>query len=216
VTKIVSVHFPKAAGTSLFEILRTTFGERLHHVLDADPVDPASAWQIAPGLTRARQRPFPTGAAAAHGHMRGDAYPDATYRLTFLREPVDNLVSIYAFWRTLPTNGHAGHRLFLEQSVEILEFAEFPALQTLMSRTYFGGVDMRSFDFIGFHDRRHEDLARLASQLSLSGDLGVWSNRTPELAECDEILSNPHVLGRLRDLLRDDVDFYERLRAARD
>ena len=213
--KIVSVHFPKAGGSSLLAVLQQTFGERLHRVLDLDPVDPLSSWRIAPALTRARQRPFPDDAAIVHGHMRGDAYPDGTYRLTFLRDPIDNLLSIYFFWRGLPRNDHTAHNLFLEHQPTVFELAEFAAIRRLMSETYFGGVDMAAFDFIGFHDRRQEDIARLARELGLTGDFTAWRNRTEENAEREEIRSNPAAMGRLRDLLRDDVAFYERVRADR-
>jgi hypothetical protein len=44
--------------------------------------------------------------------------------MTFLRHPVDNLISIYFFWRALPEPGHALHARFLRERPSILRTSE--------------------------------------------------------------------------------------------
>ena len=85
--------------------------------------------------------------------------------MTFLREPVSNLISVYNFWQTHPEHGNPIHSRFIRERPSILDFAKFPGFADLMSGIYFGGFDMGRFDFVGLHETREADLsaARRAS-----------------------------------------------------
>lgn len=199
---LISVHFPKSGGTTFAAALRSHFGDAL--MLDYDH---------APLLVE-YEKQFPLSAPpwvrAVHGHFRGDAY-SRTKRVTFLREPIANLVSIFFFWRTYPASDSPVHRRFLEEKPDILAFATYPGVQRLMSESYFGGVDMKSFDFIGFYETRQKDLLRFSEQYGIAVDTELHLNRTevqqPELCT---IMSDSRIMAKLRDLLKDDINFYER------
>jgi hypothetical protein len=202
--EIISVHFPKAGGTSLAACLRASFGEHLALDYDHDPVHPNYALSepsnLAPNIR------------AVHGHFRGDRYTGPAFRMTFLREPVSNLISIYLFWRTYPEGAAQLHRRFLAERPSVLAFAQYPAIQTLMSETYFGGVDLDRFDFIGFHERRREDLGRLSHVLGLELDGDLHLNKTTRTTgQEQDLLSDAPLLAALRDHLSKDVALYERL-----
>ena len=94
----------------------------------------------------------------------------------------------------------------------MLEFAAYPGISTLMSETYFGGVDMRRFDFIGFHETRAADLRRLGADLGLPFAAETHENRTADTADRREVKADVALRRQIADLLAADMAFYDRLR----
>src|SRR5208283_2382267 len=126
---------------------------------------------------------LPDDKFVVHGHFRAQRYLcDRAYRLTFLRHPVSNLISIFFFWRLSPPFIPL-HARFLEERPSIVVFARYPAFRTLMSEAYFGGFDMRRFDFIGFHESRDVDMPKLATAIGLPLSADVALNITPGCEE---------------------------------
>jgi SAM-dependent methyltransferase len=201
--RVISVHFPKAGGSSLHTQLATLLRDDL--VLDwtHDPLTPSGAERAI----------FPAGKRAVHGHFRAQRYAAVdAYWMTFLRHPVDNLISIYFYWKALSTPGHDLHARFLHEKPSIVDFALYPGIQRLLSETYFGGFDMKRFDFIGFHETRDVDIHRLGQALNLPLSASHYINKTVESSERDEVMANTSIRQRLNNLLYDDLAFYERLR----
>jgi hypothetical protein len=202
--RVVSVHFPKAAGSSLHIQLGKLLGDKLALDYTHDPL-------TSMGKENAE---FPSGKRIVHGHFRAQRYGSTdAYWMTFLRHPVDNLISIYFFWKTLPEPGHELHAQFLRERPSVLDFATYPGITSLMAETYFGNFDMSRFDFIGFFENREADVPRLAKDLGLPLVAGVHENRTAETAERLELEADLSIRRRLTDLLAADVAFYEWLRA---
>jgi hypothetical protein len=201
--RIVSVHFPKAAGSSLRAQLTKLLGDEIAFDYNHDPLTSAGA----------ETADFPCGKRLVHGHFRAQRYATAAaYWMTFLRHPVDNLNSIYFYWKSVQEPGHAIHAQFLRERPSILEFARYPALTNLMSETYFGGFDMGRFDFIGFYETRDTGVPHLAADLGLPLVADVHENRTPESVERRSLEADVSVRRRLTDLLSADVKFYEKMR----
>ena len=205
--RIVSVHFPKAAGASLRHQFAELIGDGLQLDYNHDPLTPSGGGEAT----------FPEGKRIVHGHFRPQRYASTSaFLMTFLREPVDNLISIYFFWRAEATPGHELRARFLRERPSILEFAAYPRIRRLMSETYFGDFDMDRFDFIGFYESRDADVARLAADLDLPLTAAVYVNKTAESAERVAVRTDPETLARLRELLADDIAFYQRLRHVHD
>ena len=102
--KIISVHFPKAGGSSLRVQIERLMGQSLLLDYGHDPWDdlgrklymncrPASGWSTAT-----------SGPRATRSAMR--------FRFTFLREPVENLLSHYFFWQRPARSAVRGTRNF--------------------------------------------------------------------------------------------------------
>lgn len=156
---------------------------------------------------------FPSGKRLVYGHFRAQRYASTdAYWMTFLRHPVDNLISIYFFWKNIPQPRHVLHEQFLRESPSIVEFAKYPAFTNLMSETYFGGFDMSRFAFIGFYDNRGTDLPRLAADLGLPLKADIHENRTVPSVERRELEADLSTRRKLTDLLTADVTFYEQMR----
>jgi hypothetical protein len=200
----VYVHFPKAAGTSLVQALKEHYGDESMADYSHPPV---------PG----RDGHLPVLAPntrAVYGHFHADRYSAyrSAFRFTFLREPVDNLISIFYFWRTFPPSNYPPHQRFLSEEPTIFEFAEYPEIRRLASSCYFGGVDISKLDFVGFFERRTDDLRKLSTQLGFSLRPEIVLNRTSNdfRIERAELAADTRAIASLRSRLAEDVAFYQR------
>lgn len=205
--KIISVHFPKAGGTSLRIQFERILGTSVLLDYDHDPLGPHSAQMV---------DELPSSTRMVHGHFRAARYEQISdaFRFTFLRDPVGNLLSIYYFWQTWPESGNFWHSKFLLERPTIEAFAQYAPLQHLMSESYFGGYDMSRFDFVGFYETRSIDIAKLSMKIGLPLDATIHVNRTNNNSETRaDIENDPKIIGRLSSLLANDVRFFERQRA---
>lgn len=215
--KIISIHVPKAAGTSSLELWKKSCGED-HVLMDYDemPGDPMANFIIDPvGWARNRPTALPNGIKVVHGHFRPHKYDllKNVFRFTMLRYPIDNLISIYCYWRKIPPQPNAIHQYFLSNELDILGLARLPMIQNLYNDTYFGGWDMGRLDFVGRHENRTEDLTRLSEILGIDLDTNLHFNATepegPNL-EKETIITNQKLVSQLNDLLAADIKFYEK------
>lgn len=183
---------------------------------DDPPVNPSADFLIDPiGWAKRRPTRLPENIHVVHGHFRPGKYDllKNVFRMTMLRHPVDNLISIYIYWKKIPPQPNAVHQYFLAHNLDIIKLARLPLLRYLYSDSYFGGWDMGRLDFIGRHETRAEDLKRLSEMLGVQMDTRMHMNATePEGVNFvkEAILSNKKVMDRLYDLLIDDIRFYEK------
>jgi hypothetical protein len=208
--KIISVHTPKAGGTSIKTALANAFGPAFEIDYSEDPADPRSPRQLDPEGYFSRGRRLRDDIGCLHGHFHpGQFNLDDTFLFTLLRHPIDNIISIYFFWRDLASQGQPLHDLFLTNRMDILQMARLPLLRHLYSETYFGGFDMARFDLIGRHEDRADALDKLSRVAGVQIDASVHENATTISAEREELLSDRVRMHALGKVLEDDVRFYE-------
>ena len=201
--RLIFVHFPKAGGTSLAHQFRRILksGLELDYLND-------------PRIKKAKHRDFPHNKTMVLGHFHPGRYDGArALRLTFLRNPVDSLISTYVFWKYLPFKGDETHRKFLKEQPSIIEFANYSGIKSLMSETYFGGFDMSRFDFIGLEERRGEDITLLARTLGLSLSPEIHINPTEYINEHCELKRDSRIRGIISKIVEKDVIFYDRVKS---
>jgi hypothetical protein len=210
---IISLHTPKVAGSSFLHQLRTVFGEA-NLLLDyaEDPAVIRSRRNIDPQSYRLDPITNIAPYRVVHGHFhieKYDALGDA-FRLTFLRHPVDNVMSIFRFWSVHPLGMWDSplFRYFKENALSAQDFAMLPAIRFLYSKTYFGGFDMNRFDFVGDYRDYPRELHRLGVLLGVQFDLALRLNVTPVIPDADPqaVLPSTSVLS---DILAEDIRFYE-------
>ncbi|GJD96638.1 sulfotransferase family protein [Methylobacterium iners] len=203
--RVVSLHFPKAGGSSLKIQLQEALGEQM--VLDwgANPfseyVEPTAV--------------FPAGKRLVHGHFTAQRYSATdAFKFTFLRHPIDNLISIYFFWKNWPNfeNVSVLHR-FQRERPKLREFAQYDEMKNLMTKVFFNNYDMERFDFVGFHEDRMASFKRLSGELGLELDGSLHENRTKEDPEKLEIESDASLRADLSSILADDIRFYDKTRS---
>ena len=215
--KLISVHFPKAAGSSLANVYEAALGAgRLLRDYAHDPVDPCALMYLDPVRYEQNKPVSLDPYAAVHGHFHISRYDRlaGAVRVTVLREPVENFISIYYFWDHLRrqgrTDGHALYQYFCSSQLTLLELASIPALRTLMTGKYFFRVDMGCFDVIGDASNLDDYWRRVAGLIGVDFAALPKSNVTPPSDERQATSEDPHTLARLRTLLADDLCFYER------
>ena len=220
--EVLSIHFPKAGGSSVSQALTTAYGDKAIRLdYSDDPANPCSHYVMDPDGCRARAEKtgFAPEIKVVHGHYHVSKYDFVTgaKRITFLRHPVDTVISIYYFWKTC--EGSSAHALFKyarEHNLGLMEIARLPAIRYLLSRTYFGGVDMDTFCFIGFMDSYSGDVRRLSTLLSVpiveqKENTNQFQGYRDEVAR---IKSDTRLMSDLQDCLIEDIRFYEKVRAA--
>ncbi|CAN5334107.1 hypothetical protein BH10PSE2_BH10PSE2_07800 [soil metagenome] len=201
----VSIHFPKAGGSSLLDQFRSALGNRMTLYMDPD---------IFSNIGRDTAA-YPESMALVHGHFRATRYADSrAFLFTFLRDPVDTMVSWYYFWLTRDIGGKR-HGRFMEERPSVIDFAKADRYSEMMSDVFFGGFDMARLDFLGFHETRTHDVPALGVALGLTLLPEVHSNATPVHPERLELEADAYRMGQLRDVLYKDVEFYEKARVAR-
>ena len=209
--KIISLHFPKAGGSSLRSQFHQLLQDKLLLDYDHHPLGPNAAHTV---------DELPPSVRLVHGHFHAARYDQVrdAFRFTFLREPIENLLSIYYFWETRPDDGsNPWHSMFLREKPTVEEFAKkYIPVQRLMSETFFGGYDMSRFDFVGFFENRLIDIPKLAEMIGVPLDANHHINRTESGWERRAAVKDDRkLMARLSTLLADDLSFFERQRAIR-
>jgi hypothetical protein len=146
---VISVHIPKCAGTSFRHVLQRLYGERLW-----------LNYEACFSREQARHAAVPENVACIHGHFLADTFNDriaARRLITWVRHPVERLVSNYYHFLRSPDLRDDSCRQLLERELSLREFAELEWSQNVMSR-YLAGCPLDAFAFIGVAERFHASL----------------------------------------------------------
>lgn len=162
---IFSVHIPKTAGTSFRMALEERFGDRL--ALYYGPRDPKTDFRLrVPRGELAGRIPAlkASGVEVLHGHypLRSVAphVAEASRQVwTWLRDPVDRVLSHYAFYRERPNDRRLAEQV-RAGDLSLHDFAKTPAIRNLQSR-YLEGFELRDLAFVGLTERFELGLALL-------------------------------------------------------
>lgn len=189
---LISLHIPKTAGTSLATSLRLHFGDGLRLDYADTPMQVPRArrqWRAARDGWLLRKS-LPQKTRCVHGHFLAVKYRlactgrNATF-VTWLREPVQRMVSHYHFWRRdyTPNAAEPLRRKMVEEDWSLERFCLGPEMQNLYRR-YLWAFAPRRFDFIGITEHYSDDLVEFSARYldgSRSGQDVV--NANPERAK---------------------------------
>jgi hypothetical protein len=210
--RLLSVHVAKAGGASTGFALREAFGDRLALDYTDDPANPTSVRNLDPRAHLAGREVWPATTDCIHGHFHPAKYgiPKNAYVFTVLREPTENIISIHYFWKSAPVPMGPLGEYAKHHCATVLETAQLPLLRKLYSETYFGGFDMRRFNRIGRYENYERVLRGLAQDLAVSFPQTPHLNITPVSEERALTEQDSSIRSQLRDLLIDDLKFYDR------
>lgn len=216
--KVMSVHYPKAGGTSLRTAFDAAKDETTVTALyDDDPVDPDSVSNYNPVLAALQGENLVSlySDVIIHSHLPPRKFKNADFdiRISIIRQPVAWLISLYNFWSKIAEDGKSGHKLFEKFRAEkpsIVELASFPYIRDCMSKTYFGGTSIRDFDYIGSQEDYVKTVHRISALLEIQlvpSFMNVSKPFSCQIASTYAI--NSVNQNKLERILKNDIEFYD-------
>ncbi len=154
---IISVHIPKCGGISFQHVLRGIYGNRRVWLNYGTIFNQADA--------RRRGHLVPPGIRCVHGHFLGDAFDrllPCGERVTWLRHPVDRVISNYYHFLRHPDPANPCCRELWARGLSLQKFAELPMMGNEMTR-YLAGKPLRDFRFVGIMEKFPESLQRFSA-----------------------------------------------------
>lgn len=161
---VISVHIPKCAGTSFRHILQGLYEERLW-------LNYGTAFI----RSQAAVEQIPRGTECIHGHFFADTFDDIfpdRQLITWLRHPVERVVSNYHHFLRSPDLRDDCCRTLLDQKLTLREFAELDWMRNMAAR-YLNGVPLDDFAFVGVAERFLESLHLFGRIVGWPAPLGV-------------------------------------------
>ncbi len=214
---LVSIHMPKTAGSSFRATLEAEFGEQFL----ADYADYPLASTPLERHTRALEDCMAAepaafaGVSCLHGHFLPLKYllladqVDCRF-VTWLRDPLDRLVSHYDYWQRSydPASADTSslHRRVVEERWSLERFCLAPELRNVYTE-FLWGFPLHMLDFVGITEFYNEDLREFAA-LFLSGPVEALNLNVSQQARGAEQLP-PRLRERVRAFHRADVELYQ-------
>lgn len=198
---IISIHIPKAGGSSLRQVLHGVYGAHLW-------ADYSRQWSP----SDAHLAEIPESARCLHGHFEADAFkvrfPNARL-ITWMRNPVDRIVSLYRHILHRPDLENSYIREIHQRQPGLVEFSQIPWVRN-HAFNYLKGFSPEDFTFIGFLEDFASSLRSCARKLGWP-DIPepTWENKAGDCTPpppADQ-------LQFLRENNREEMQWYEQARS---
>jgi hypothetical protein len=196
---------PKCGGSSMREVLRSTYREKFKEDYDTFFQIPRNErFKVISNLFQEQNNNELTSGDMIYGHFFPVKYfiklNDNTKKnsvfITFLRDPLSRLASHYSFWKK---TDYTGHYLWEKMVGENWSFARF-ALSLEMKdfySQYMFQFPLNLFNFIGIYENLENDYKRLCQFLSIEPKKLPHTNKS----ESGNILSS--ISNELKSEIRD-------------
>jgi len=161
--KIISIHIPKTAGTTFQSYLASAYDNNLIEV-STKPL-----FTRCDELSNRDKLHLNTfNEHVVHGHFTFDEieYNKEYFYITWLRDPVERVISHYFFWKNRPDiNMHPIEKKIKYENLSLAEFAEIPCMRNV--GLFFLGKDgLNKINFIGITELFDESMHLLFKQLN--------------------------------------------------
>jgi len=221
---LISTHIPKTAGVSFKKALYQYFGQNevFTDYLEAyEHYGPRRRHRLV--LNRAtrilaREKigkdPLKKRKKCIHGHFMPFKYLplkdiEDTLFITWLRNPVDRVVSHYNYWKRVSSKEtyykFTNHKKMQNEKWSLEKFCLHPIMKNLCSE-YLWGFPLRCFDFIGVMEHYREDLKYFANTF-LNCELPYeYCNETQNASSV-----NSKLIAKIKKYHSKDIDLYKRV-----
>ena len=188
--ELISIHIPKTAGSSFFQLLKKVYGKE--SVMKINALEPAPDMNV----HYARD----TGTAKViHGHIRISQLEDIIREsdpriITWLRNPVDRVISNYYFSMQRIREGKAVERKSKTIDYSLLEYAALDENRDKAS-WFLEGIRLEELFFVGLYEEFMSDITKLAN---MSG----WSAayKVPHRKSSSSFIENNDCATQFRDI----------------
>ena len=207
--KVIFVHIPKTAGTSLMTSLREDVGNTFFDY------NTTKRWWSPLGKYRCILDSLTTtniSEPVIFGHFLAAKYADASLSgfkkrkghlyVTFAREPLQRAISHYHYWDRVELPGHRLWRQFRKERWPLDRFLLSRKMANVQSK-FLWGIPIRNFDFIGLSDRYEESIRLLAEAVPVLRDLKSRSENV-----------NPNSAGQVYTVDASLADAFKKLNVA--
>lgn len=160
--ELVSIHIPKTAGSSFFQVLKKVYGKDA--VLKLNTMDAGMDDNL------------PGGIKVIHGHIRADViagtFRDQPKLITWLREPVDRVISNYYFSMQRIREGKARPEKMHTRDFTLLEYAQMEVNRNRAS-WFLEGSPLEEFFFVGMYESLTDDMNELMRLMNWTDEIRI-------------------------------------------
>jgi hypothetical protein len=199
--ELISIHIPKTAGTSLKNILQSQYSDAVEFLYHDNL-----------GKNKLLKKGLPIklnhrGVRCLHGHFPAklnlkEFYPNAKI-ITWMRDPVERMISTYNYYKTLPLHHNKVHAKFITENWDIIDLSKILRDET---QSYLNEFKLEDFDFIGFTEYQQKSLVSLSKMMNWNEiDITMFSNVSPKMATF-----NFETREKLKEILKEEIVLYER------
>lgn len=176
--ELISIHIAKTGGRSFYEILKHEYGNKVDPRTRRNEYFPDKDYSN-PLITR-----IPDHVSVIHGHLFYEHVREIHQKhgskvITWLREPVERVISNYFFLMRAIREAPETHPQRNKRDYTLLEYAN-DSLQNKMAK-YLRGISLENLFFFGFQEGYDQGLNELAKLLSWEKPiLKICINKGPE------------------------------------
>lgn len=194
--EVISIHIPKTAGTSFYHTLQDVYGQ--DSCLEVKRESSMENRYRFHKLIHSQHK-------VLHGHFLYEEVSNVIKPtckiITWLRHPVDRVISNYFFWKNrilTDPNHHQSHR----RKETLLEYASRKECRN-RATDFLYGISLSNLDFIGFQESYHEDLQVLGRLMNWKEVKAVELNKGLVKRTVDA-----DIRKQIENLNRQDLDQY--------
>ncbi len=186
--ELISIHIPKTAGSSFFQLLKKVYGKE--YVMKINVPEPDMDFHSVRDTGQAK---------VIHGHIRVSQLEDVIREddpriITWLRNPVDRVISNYYFSMQRIREGKAVERKSNTMAYSLPEYAALDENRNKAS-WFLEGISLEELFFVGLYEEFMSDTGRLGKMLGWGGN-----QKIPHRKSSSSFIENNDCTTQFRDI----------------